>query len=230
MGRYFGSYRRCMPLPAGMSDSRAQGIGGPAWISVDGVDGVGKTTLAAALAAGLGAELSSEFSDGFLGSALRDAVMRAPNYVTSSRTAQSLAFIGDFFEVYETQVRAALEAGRSVVSDRGWLSKYAYQLVTLVEEHGDRRARALLDASLGLMPRPHLTLYLTANEENIRQRLVRRDGVCDDDRMQFVRQTSLAAEGIIKEQSSGGMRCVRLDANPPPEVILARASLTCRVL
>lgn len=214
-----------MPLPAGMNDGREQGA---AWISVDGVDGVGKTTLAAALATELDAELSTEFSDGFLGSALRDAVMRAPNYVTISRTAQSLAFLGDFFEVYETQVRAVLEAGRSVVSDRGWLSKYAYQLVTLVEEHGDRRARALLDASLGLMPRPHLTLYLTASEENIRQRLVLRDGACDDDRMQFVRQTSLAAEGIIEEQSSSGMRCVCIDANPPPEIILARAALTCR--
>ncbi|MDP9794172.1 thymidylate kinase [Catenuloplanes nepalensis] len=206
-----------------MSNRRDQ----PLWISVDGVDGVGKTTLASALAGELHADLSSEFSDGFLGAALREAVTRAPNYVTVSRTAQSLAFIGDFFEVYATQVSTSLRAGRTVVSDRGWLSKYAYQLVTLTEEHGEERARTLLDASLGLMPRPHLTLYLTASEDNIRQRLTRRDGSCEDDRMQFVRTTSRAAETAITNTPLA-LRHVRLDANPAASLVLDQAVSTCR--
>jgi dTMP kinase len=204
-----------------MSDPR------PVWISLDGTDGTGKTTLATPLAEALGAEPGKEFSDGLLGAALRAAVTTSPNYITTSRTAQSLAFLGDFFEVYATQVNVSLRAGRSVVSDRGWLSKYAFQFVTLAEEHGAERASALLNASLGLLPRPDLTLYLTADEENIRQRLVRRDGACDEARMRFVRLTCAAAEHAISVHRKD-LNCVRVDANQPVEAVLAQTVALCR--
>src|SRR4051812_28211203 len=112
-----------------MSDLASAGF----WICVDGVEGAGKTTLVGALASRLGATVGPEFSHTLTGRALREAVTTTPHVINLSRFGQSLAFIGDFHETYETYVRPGIDAGQIVISDRGWLSKYAYQAQVLEE-------------------------------------------------------------------------------------------------
>jgi len=97
------------------------------WISVDGVEGTGKTTIATHLAQTLPVELAPEFSDSVFGHALRAAVTASPHYISSSPLGQSLVFLADFLEVHASCVAPRLDLGVSVVSDRGYLSKYAYR-------------------------------------------------------------------------------------------------------
>ena len=59
------------------------------WISVDGVDGVGKSTLANHLVSQFSASvLAPEFSDSPIGSYLRQAVQSNPHYISPSLIEQ----------------------------------------------------------------------------------------------------------------------------------------------
>lgn len=156
------------------------------WICADGVEGAGKTTLVRALADELGAVIAPEFSLSATGRALHSAVRKAPHYISASTWGQSLAFIGDFHETYETAVLPALASGLTVISDRGWLSKYAYQAQVLVgtftQDEIDRRLFLLLD-----IPRlPDLTFFLDTDIDTLRARLIERDGSCTPERTLFI--------------------------------------------
>ena len=78
------------------------------WICVDGVEGSGKTTLVNNLAHHYNAAIAPEFSSTHTGRALRTAVQTAPHVINTSLFGQSLAFIGDFHETYETFVLPTL--------------------------------------------------------------------------------------------------------------------------
>ena len=162
------------------------------WICIDGVEGAGKTTLTTALAPLLGATVVAEFSEAPFGQALRAAVRADPHYISASRVAESLVFVGDFVELHETRVAPAVAAGAIVVHDRGYLSKYAYQHAVLASALGAVRAAALLDDLLALLPRPDLTLYLTAPLDVIARRL-QRDGSATPERLGFIQAAEAAA-------------------------------------
>lgn len=166
---------------------------GGRWICIDGVEGAGKTTLTKALAPVLSAEVVAEFSDTPFGRALRDAVRVDPHYISASRTAQSLVFLGDFIELHEARVAPAVAVGAIVLHDRGYLSKYAYQHTVLVEDLGAVQAAALLDQLLALLPTPDLTLYLTAPIDVIERRLRDRDGRANAQRLAFIEAADVAA-------------------------------------
>lgn len=189
------------------------------WLSVDGIDGAGKTTIASMLAIRLRAEVSDEFSRGAVGDALRSSVRQRPNYIARSRLGQSLVFLGDYFEVYETQIRPVIEAGSVVVSDRGWLSKYAFQFVTLSDDLGETSAVEVLNATLGQLPRPDLTVFLDAPLDVVQQRITSRDGACGPDRLLFNSRAADAAHTAINGLVPA-LRRVVLDATmEPPDIV-----------
>lgn len=165
---------------------RARLEASPLWICVDGVEGAGKTTLVSALATSLGAVVAPEFSASAVGHALRDVVRNAPHYISTSRVGQSLAFVGDFHETFESAVQPALDRGQIVVSDRGWLSKYAYQAQVLTGLLDQERIDKLLCTVLELPRLPDLTFYLDIDLESARSRLVVRDGACAPERAEFI--------------------------------------------
>ncbi|WP_182880243.1 dTMP kinase [Microbispora sp. H10949] len=196
------------------------------WISIDGVDGTGKSTIAPRLATLLRAKLSDEFSQSALGASLRMAVDVAPNYILHSRVGQSLAFLGDFFEIYETQIAPAVASRAVIVSDRGWLSKYAFQFVTLAEELGADQARTILADTLGLLPRPNLTLYLIAPMRVVQQRIAHRDGTCDSSRTLFNRRAHDAAQEAIQTMKYA-LPCIVIDATNSLDRVLSDAVIAC---
>jgi thymidylate kinase len=167
------------------------------WICIDGVEGAGKTTLSRVLAPLLRAEIVSEFSDTPFGRALGAAVRVDPHYISKSRTAQSLVFIGDFIELHCALVAPAVAIGSVVLQDRGYLSKFAYQYVVVMDELGPKQAAALLDYVLALLPPPDLTLYLTAPIGVIERRLLDRDGHAGSPRLAFIEAADAAARGRL---------------------------------
>ena len=167
------------------------------WICVDGVETVGKTTVAHALAERLGGVTISEFSQTLFGDALRQAVQTSPHFISESALGQSLVFIGDFAELVKSRVTPALAAGRLVVTDRGYLSKYAYQQVVLQSEMSRDAAASLLDAIFTHILTPDLTLLLTAPPATLKQRLIDRGESCDDQRLAFMATAVDAAQARL---------------------------------
>ncbi len=164
------------------------------WISIDGVDGVGKTALARHLATVLdGATLVPEFSQSLEGVYLQEAVTRGgPRFPSLSRMEKSLLFLADFFRQYDMLIRRALQQGRIAISDRGYVSKYVFQLHVLSYDYAPAAVEVILDALFRLIAPPDLTLYLTCEEHTCLQRLIQRDGQCDSVRTSFIRQAKQA--------------------------------------
>ena len=156
------------------------------WVSIDGVEGAGKTTLCRALAGSLGVDVCPEFSSASIGRALESAVRVNPHYISRSNIGQSLFFIGDFYETYESNVKPAIDMGRTVLSDRGFLSKYSYQVAALEGELGLDHAKRYVRHLLSECVPPHLTVYLSAPFEVLRVRLLERDGSCEQSRLDFM--------------------------------------------
>ena len=168
------------------------------WICVDGVEGVGKSTLVRSLANTYHDSITApEFSDSLTGRALREAVTTSPHVINESRFGQSLAFIGDFHETYEAFVRSNLSAGRVVISDRGWLSKYAYQAQVLEGTLEPGEIDSLLVRLLTLSRMPDLSIHLSCNTLIVRDRLIDRDGWCDEGREQFIIGAALKYTHLI---------------------------------
>jgi thymidylate kinase len=170
------------------------------WICVDGVEGAGKTTLTGALRGRLAVETANEFSDAGFGTALRQAVKTAPHFISNSATGQSLVFLGDFYELYATKILPHLAAGASVVTDRGYLSKYAYQQVVMATELGADAAQSLVAAVMAFLPRPALTIYLRCEPEELTRRLLDRDGHCDEKRLAFIAEADRAASARLNSE------------------------------
>ncbi len=125
-------------------------------ITVEGLDGVGKTTLSAALADALGA-LCTTTPGAWIRANRRDFDAS----FSASPEARSLAYGATVIATGRHAERALL-AGQDVVVDRYWLSTVAYA------PHGVWEALAAMSE----LARPaDLTLYLSAPEELRRARL-----------------------------------------------------------
>jgi dTMP kinase len=95
-------------------------------LALEGIDGCGKSTQAAALAESLGARLTHEPGATPLGTSLRQLLL-APDSPTITPRAEALLMAADRAEHVDRLVAPALEAGEWVVSDRFSGSTLAYQ-------------------------------------------------------------------------------------------------------
>jgi len=98
-------------------------------VTLEGIDGTGKSTLLAALAeelCDLEPVITREPGATWVGDSVRRAIAEERDPVT-----EALLFVADHAAHLASVVRPALAAGRLVISDRYSDSRYAYQQVTL---------------------------------------------------------------------------------------------------
>jgi dTMP kinase len=95
-------------------------------IALEGIDGCGKSTQAAALAQALGARLTFEPGATPVGARLRELLLN-PDGSPPSPRAEALLMAADRAEHVERVLTPALDAGEWVVSDRYAGSTIAYQ-------------------------------------------------------------------------------------------------------
>ena len=99
---------------------------GPHYIAFEGAEACGKSTQAALLAERLGAVLTRETGGTAIGARLREILH--DNEVTElTARAEALMTAADRAQHIAEIVRPALDAGRSVISDRSLYSTLAYQ-------------------------------------------------------------------------------------------------------
>jgi dTMP kinase len=99
---------------------------GARYIAFEGAEGCGKSTQAARLAESLGAVLTRETGGTDIGARLR-TILHDTSIADMSPRAEALIAAADRAQHIDQVVRPALEAGRTVVSDRSVYSTLAYQ-------------------------------------------------------------------------------------------------------
>jgi len=98
-------------------------------ITIEGIDGTGKSTLVAGLKERLkdtGAVFTREPGNSWVGDQVRRAIAEEVSPVT-----EALLFAADHAYHLDTVITPALDSGTPVISDRYSDSRYAYQSVTL---------------------------------------------------------------------------------------------------
>lgn len=187
------------------------------WISIDGLEASGKSTLVNCLRRKLrSSRLMPEFSKGFAGRALVSALVDQPHYISRSAVAQSLFFLAEFREKVEA-ARSYIEDDQTLlISDRGILSKVVYQTVVLRPVIGSKATKDLIEACLTGLPLPDLTFCLVVDpfvararlEQHRAQRVKKRD-------MEFMEQAASEFEKLgqrfnalfLKAESTPAQTC-----------------------
>ena len=185
------------------------------FISLEGVDGSGKSTQAGLLAAALGPDTVEIREPGGTDAAERIRELLADPALEIDPFAELLLFSAARADLLERVVRPALEAGGTVVADRFADSSVAYQ--GGARGLGTSHVLALVDTTIdGLWP--DLTLYLRIDPE------VGLGRAAGDDRfeaegLELQRAVAEAYEEIAQIASD---RVVTIDAEGSVEEVHAR--------
>lgn len=188
-------------------------------VTLEGLDGSGKTTVWEALRAEdrlAEATFTREPTDSWYG----EAVQRSIEDPDADPLAELFLYTADHAAHLAETVRPALERGDLVISDRYSDSRYAYQGATLEER---------LEDALGFVQRihdpwtrpPDLTLYLDVDPELAAER----SGATNKfERVDALRRVRENYERLVAEEPD---RFVRIDAGRPEDAVLedARAAV-----
>lgn len=182
-------------------------------VTVEGIDGSGKSTVCAALAEAFpAAVMTREPTDSWYGDAVRDSIRRPD----ADPLAELFLYTADHAAHLSSTVRPALAAGGLVISDRYSDSRYAYQGHTLPDRFDDPMAFVRSIHEPWTRP-PDLTLYLDVPPSLGAER----SGATD----KFEREEDLTAVAANYERLIVGEpdRFRRIDATAAEQTVTERA-------
>jgi dTMP kinase len=181
-------------------------------ISLEGIDGSGKTTVWEVLRDRYDFTFTAEPTDSWYG----DAVRRSVEDDDTDPVAELFLFIADHADHLSRVVEPALEAGEVVITDRYVDSRYAYQSVS-IEEKVPRAMEYIQGIQTPWTREPDLTLYFDVDPETG----AARSGATNKfERAAFLAEVRDRYERLIAANPG---RYVRIDATEPPETVVERA-------
>jgi dTMP kinase len=185
------------------------------FVSLEGIDGSGKSTQAKLLAEALGPETVLVREPGGTAAAERVRELLADGELELDPMAELLLFCAARADLVRRAIRPALEAGRDVVSDRFADSSAAYQGggrgigIDLAERLSEAAAEGL---------RPDLTLLIWIDPEQAAQRSGGEDRF-EAAGLEFQRAVASAYEQIAVRHAD---RIVRVDGSGSVDEVHAR--------
>ena len=184
-------------------------------VTLEGIDGGGKTTVVDALRESLPAEetvFTREPTDSWYG----DAVYRSIEDDTADPLAELFLYTADHADHLSRTVRPALDAGKLVVSDRYSDSRYAYQGATLAGVLEDP-VQYIQSVHEPFTRPPDATLYFDLPPE----RGAERAGVTNKfETAAYLREVKENYERLIEAEPD---RFHRIDATRPREAVVESA-------
>lgn len=193
------------------------------FITLEGGEGSGKSTLVAALSEALAAKgfdlLTTREPGGTrLAETVRDLVLLPPGEDTWSPLAEALLMNAARSDHVDRKIRPALDSGQWVLCDRYADSTLVYQGIGGVRED----VLLTIQAEVTKVARPDLTLILDGPVDKLLPRRKQR-GTSDtfESRPQAFHEA--VRDGFLKIASQAPDRCVVLDATQPPDNVLDQA-------
>lgn len=188
----------------------------PLFITIDGIDGVGKSTQIERLTRhleSLGHNVVAVRDPGSteVGSRLRSLLL--DSRLEMHRRTEAMLFMASRCEMVETVIRPSLEAGKTVISDRFLLSTVVYQSID------ERGKESIKPESLWRLGRhandslePDLTILLDLSAE---QSLARIEGPTDRMESRGVAYMETVRRAFIDQLPSSSRATVTVDAALP---------------
>lgn len=195
------------------------------FITLEGGEGVGKSTLLSALAARLAADAAEIVSTREPGGTpiaeqIRALVLKPAGELPLSGLAQALLMNAARADHLDQLIRPALTRGALVLCDRFADSTRVYQRVA----GGCRESMlSLLEEEVVGATRPHLTLVLDAPPADMLRRRAERSGVQDMFESADLAFHQQIRQGFLDIARAEPERCVLIDATRPPETVLEGA-------
>jgi dTMP kinase len=183
-------------------------------VTLEGLDGSGKTTAWEALRDEVEAVFTREPTDSWYG----DAVVRSIRDDDADPLAELFLFTADHADHLARVVRPALADGEVVVSDRYSDSRYAYQAATLAE-YDDLAVGDALDyvrrVHEPFTREPDRTVYLSIDPETAAERAGTTNKL---ERLDYLRRVGRNYERLLDEDPE---RFVRVDASRTESAVVA---------
>ncbi|WP_318568344.1 dTMP kinase [Salinigranum marinum] len=183
-------------------------------VTLEGLDGSGKTTAWESLRDEFEAVFTREPTDSWYG----DAVLRSIRDDDADPLAELFLFTADHADHLARVVRPALADGESVVSDRFSDSRYAYQAATLAAYDSlavDDPLEYVRGVHEPFSRTPDLTVYLAVGPETAAERAGKTNKL---ERVAYLRRVAENYERLIDDDPD---RFVRIDASRSEDEVLA---------
>jgi len=181
-------------------------------ITLEGIDGSGKTTVWEALHDTVDATFTREPTDSWYG----EAVARSIADPDADPLAELFLYTADHAAHLSSTIRPALDAGEVVIADRYSDSRYAYQCAAL-----DDRVKRPMEYVRGVHQPwtrpPDATIYLDLDPE---QGAARSGATNKFEQAEYLARVQENYEQLIAYEPE---RFVRIDASQSPETVLETA-------